>query len=73
MKIQPYVSRLVLNESAIPTSGRNFSTPPPMLPTCMQPRVIELLTDMGLEPSMMRNNEGCIVLQPADLQAYMER
>lgn len=34
---------------------------------------MELLSDMGLEPSMMRNNEGCIVLQPADLQAYMAR
>lgn len=34
---------------------------------------MELLKDMGLEPSMMRNNEGCIVLQPADLQAYTAR
>ncbi|CAB1112967.1 unnamed protein product [Ectocarpus sp. CCAP 1310/34] len=39
----------------------------------IKPRVMELLSDMGLEPSMMRNNEGCIVLQPADLQAYMAR
>lgn len=34
---------------------------------------MELLKDMGLEPSMMRNNEGCVVLQPADLQAYAAR
>jgi len=34
---------------------------------------MELLEDMGLEPSMMRNNEGCIVLKPADLQAYTAR
>lgn len=34
---------------------------------------MELLTDMGLEPSMMRNNDGCIVLQPDDLQAYVAR
>ncbi len=47
--------------------------PFPSLLLVWQPRVMELLEDMGLEPSMMRNNEGCIVLKPADLQAYAAR
>lgn len=34
---------------------------------------MELLKDMGLAPSMMRNNEGCVVLKPAALKAYMAR
>lgn len=39
----------------------------------LQPQVMDLLNDMGLEPKLMHNNEGCFVIQSDALQAYIAR
>lgn len=39
----------------------------------IKPLVMEMLDTMGLEPRLMRNNEGCIVLKSDALKAYISR
>eukprot|EP00904_Undaria_pinnatifida_P007122 jgi/Undpi1/353/HiC_scaffold_1.g00349.m1 len=39
----------------------------------IKPQVIDLLEAMGLEPKMVKNNDGCVVLKTEALKAFIDR